>query len=875
VYAVATRIKSLPGLSRQKSAAHAPAPLTAPDMQTEPAPGLRRKGAPAGRTPAAPPPQTEPAPCRGGLFERGRARLRADQEAAAADAGQPESPVVEAPHRVAGRYRLLRQIHKGRMSTVWFSVDESPRALGKSAEVAVKLMPVEFAPAYDQATLEKLVRASVHPGLVTLLEHGTEGEFAYQVSAWIEGRTLESLLREHPGTLALAARIPGWMKQLAEALDALHKAGFVHGDVKPENVLISGDRACLVDLLGVRIGQPWSSRSGLTRVFASPEALRGAAADPRDDVYSAAVLAFRLLAGYLPEAPDASGDSPPPPRPAYIMPAQWWVLYQALHPDRAHRPTSVTRLAQGLWPEPQALDPILDIPPRPRPQATASRVPRRIDGRWLTAAAAAVVAIAVIGGVAPNIEWPASTTAPDSAAPVTAGIADPAPLPEISPLPGTEPGRFEAADTQASAVSAPLVPEVSPDGVVAPLWPAGSTAAADTPVVEAAARDAALAEVTVADVPAAAESLAAEAPVASAQTQIAADPVDRQAAGQEVAPALAETAPPVFDVVASVPTSAPASSEMVPADPAPLEPGLTEEAVAGTTESETAVVALHRPVLYAGIISDLLYPLGVLARSEGADSSEAAPPPAAFSTAAAGPSQPDATSSAETKAVSQPASASQPAATSQSTPASQSVAASQPAAATAQPVSLSQPLPASQPPPVSQAPVVATRPAPASQPAPSAASRPAPAAPAPAAAASRPAPSAPAPAAAASRPAPAAPAPAAAAASRPAPAVPAPAVANRPEPVSRPAPASAPTTVAFNRPEPVSRPAPAVNRPEPVNRPAPVNRPEPAARPQVNRPEPINRPQVNRPEVNRPQVTRPEPVNRPSRPDVPTRRPGG
>ena len=221
-------------------------------------------------------------------------------------------PQALAPHvfssrpGTAARFRLTEKVHHGNMSIVWRAFDEV-----RQTPVAVKFVPRKLAPAFDAQTLERLVRVSQHPGSVTLIEHGWQGEWWYQIAEWVDGKTLSSLCPSYPVSPAHAADLRIWMKQLAGALDAQHRAGFVHGDVKPSNVLVTSGQACLIDLVGLRTGASWTRHGGLTPAFASPEARKGAPADPRDDVYSLAAMICKLLTGeVVTPLPTARGRCP-------------------------------------------------------------------------------------------------------------------------------------------------------------------------------------------------------------------------------------------------------------------------------------------------------------------------------------------------------------------------------------------------------------------------------------------------------------------------------------------------------------------------------------------------------------------------------------
>ena len=304
----------------------------------------------------------------------------------------------------AARIRLAEKVHHGNMSIVWRAFDEV-----RQTHVAVKLVPRKLAPAFDAQTLEQLVRVSRHPGLVTLIEHGWQGQWWYQIAEWVDGKPLSSLCPSHPVSPAHAADLRVWMKQLAGALDAQHRAGFVHGDVKPSNVLVTNGQACLIDLVGLRTGASWTRHGGLTPAFASPEARKGAPADPRDDVYSLAAMISKLLTGEVVSPERASDGSAPPP--AGITAAQWQALRGALHAKREGRAESAIQLVDAMWPV--SAFPRRKPLPTPRraakvaypPALTAQpRRPRRVHfgpqgyvgGKGtLTAALAAVVVIAL------------------------------------------------------------------------------------------------------------------------------------------------------------------------------------------------------------------------------------------------------------------------------------------------------------------------------------------------------------------------------------------------------------------------------------------------------------------------------------------------
>ena len=158
-------------------------------------------------------------------------------------------------------------------------------------------------PAYRAAFLrEGEVAAEVsHPHVVPVHAAGEEGGLLYLAMAWIDGPDLRRLATA--GGLS-AARIVSLVSQVARALDALHEAGIVHGDVKPSNVLVHReDHAYLVDFGVARrsaFADPTTGELlGGTPAFAAPETARGLP-DPASDQYSLGCVTFELLTGLRP-----------------------------------------------------------------------------------------------------------------------------------------------------------------------------------------------------------------------------------------------------------------------------------------------------------------------------------------------------------------------------------------------------------------------------------------------------------------------------------------------------------------------------------------------------------------------------------------------
>jgi hypothetical protein len=195
--------------------------------------------------------------------------------------------------------------------------------------VALKLLTPDRA--RDEGFRERFQRESRmaaaidHPNVIPVYAAGEHDGSLYLVMRYVGGTDLHALLRES-GALS-PTRAADVVAQVAAALDAAHRAGLVHRDVKPANVLLAGQHAYLSDFGLTRLA---SANSGLTESgqwigtveYCSPEQLRGRRTDARADVYSLGCVLFAALTG---APPFAHGTVPatmlahlndPPPMPS-------------------------------------------------------------------------------------------------------------------------------------------------------------------------------------------------------------------------------------------------------------------------------------------------------------------------------------------------------------------------------------------------------------------------------------------------------------------------------------------------------------------------------------------------------------------------------
>jgi eukaryotic-like serine/threonine-protein kinase len=197
---------------------------------------------------------------------------------------------------VLGRFRIEDRIGSGGFGTVYRAWDERLQR-----PVAVKVIDREHGAPRVTREAQAVARLT-HRNIATLYELATDGERAYLVSELIEGETLRALGRRGELNDRLVARVGA---DAAAALTAAHRAGVVHRDVKPENVLVDHDeQAKLVDFGIARIaGEKTLTATGAvvgTLAYMAPEQADGLRPGPAADVYSLALTLYECLCGEHP-----------------------------------------------------------------------------------------------------------------------------------------------------------------------------------------------------------------------------------------------------------------------------------------------------------------------------------------------------------------------------------------------------------------------------------------------------------------------------------------------------------------------------------------------------------------------------------------------
>ena len=195
-------------------------------------------------------------------------------------------------------YSVVEKVGEGGMGVVYRAHD-----LILNRPVALKLLEASVAGTREgsERVLREARAASAlnHPNVVTVYEIGEEQGATFIVTEFIEGKTLRSLVT--PGG-APPASVGDLARQIAEGLRAAHARGIVHRDIKPDNLMLTGDgRVKIMDFGLARVG-PDATQSGEAGVtgslrYMSPEQIQGRPVDQRSDIFSLGAVLYELLAG--------------------------------------------------------------------------------------------------------------------------------------------------------------------------------------------------------------------------------------------------------------------------------------------------------------------------------------------------------------------------------------------------------------------------------------------------------------------------------------------------------------------------------------------------------------------------------------------------
>jgi serine/threonine-protein kinase len=285
-----------------------------------------------------------------------------------------------------GKYRVVEQIGRGGMGTVYKAIDET-----LDRRVALKLLNADLIDqdAVERFRREALMLAKLNHGRIGAIHELTrDGHDLLMVMEYLEGETFEKLIGRGPMPVARAISL---ITQVLDALEYAHAAGVIHRDLKPANLMLSPSGDVKVMDFGIaRVqGSEHLTTNGYmvgTPAYMAPEQVRGEEVDPRMDLYSVAVVLYRMLTHHLPFHGDTAiamihsqlNNPPTPPQQFRADLPEW--LIGALERGLAKKPGDRfqtarefrTALERGLT----AKMPVVKVPsatpsrPLPAPPAT-------------------------------------------------------------------------------------------------------------------------------------------------------------------------------------------------------------------------------------------------------------------------------------------------------------------------------------------------------------------------------------------------------------------------------------------------------------------------------------------------------------------------
>jgi tetratricopeptide (TPR) repeat protein len=302
------------------------------------------------------------------LFARADTRVRAEVESLLSAHDEP-TPFLERSvwelidahegERLAGSmigpYRIVRQLGRGGMGTVFLAIREDA---GFSQRVAIKLVRGGEM-LVQRFRQERQILASLeHPNIARLLDGGTTPDgLPYLVMEYVDGTPIDDYCRAR--SLSIPAKLRLFL-QLCDAVQHAHRGLIIHRDIKPPNVFVTGEG--VAKLLDFGIAKLTSSDARIdataTRImtpqYASPEQLLGRAVTTATDVYSLGVLLFELLTDRKPfdgETRLPNTEAPPPSSVANIRALRGDlddIVLAALEVDPARRYGSVEKFADDV-----------------------------------------------------------------------------------------------------------------------------------------------------------------------------------------------------------------------------------------------------------------------------------------------------------------------------------------------------------------------------------------------------------------------------------------------------------------------------------------------------------------------------------------------
>jgi serine/threonine-protein kinase len=201
-----------------------------------------------------------------------------------------------------GRYEIQGVLGQGAMGMVFKGLDPAIDRLValKTIRIGLGMNPTQTAELRERLVREAKAAGKLsHPNIVTIYDVGTEGDVDYIAMEYLEGTTLEDLIRKN--TVMNFRIVAKMLYQVCSALEYAHKMGIVHRDIKPANIMVLDNFEVKVTDFGIarfESGGMSMTQTGIamgTPYYIAPEQLRGEAVDRRCDIFSLGVVAYEML----------------------------------------------------------------------------------------------------------------------------------------------------------------------------------------------------------------------------------------------------------------------------------------------------------------------------------------------------------------------------------------------------------------------------------------------------------------------------------------------------------------------------------------------------------------------------------------------------
>jgi serine/threonine-protein kinase len=325
---------------------------------------------------------------------------------------------MDEPRLLNERYLLLEQLGKGGMAFVYRAQDTM-----LERQVSVKVLREKYSsdPAFQERFRQEAKAAAnlSHPNIVTVHDFGLDNGQLFIVMEYVPGTDLKTLIQQR-GRFAPEEAVP-LLIQACAGIGYAHRAGLVHCDVKPQNLLVTPDMRLKVTDFGIARAlatiQPEEQSEvvwGSPQYF-SPEQASGAAPSPASDVYSLGIIMYEMLTGSLPFQADSIGElarlhreAEPVPVSEFlpnISPVLEQILTKVLSKEPSQRYRTADQLGRVLLNFGNAKPaPELTLPPVSAPQlpsiSQSEVVPTPVPGPeidWVSVGLGLLALVAVLG----------------------------------------------------------------------------------------------------------------------------------------------------------------------------------------------------------------------------------------------------------------------------------------------------------------------------------------------------------------------------------------------------------------------------------------------------------------------------------------------